>query len=109
MTRHLRSTTTTATDSPSSISSYTVSEPQRTEKTLSHPIIHQQKPAATHQSAPQHHHNALHQTLRHAAKQEPVREVTGPPSSPTITAIPEEIITFLRFFKIIYMNDKVTI
>ena len=92
---------------PSQVTPY--QNPNAPRKTLSHPIIHQQIPAATHQSAPQQHHNALHQTLRHTAKKEPVREVTGPPSSLTNTAIPEEIISFLRFFKIIYMNDKVTI
>ena len=66
-------------------------------QTLSHPIIHQQIPPATHQTAPHQYHKALHETLPHAAKQKPVREVTGPSSSLTNTAIPEEIISFLRF------------
>ena len=94
-------TTTTATDSPSSISSCTVSEPQRTDSNAPHPtnIIHQQIPPATHQTASHQHHNALHQTLPHAVKQEPVREVTRPSSSLTNTAIPGEIISFLRFLK----------
>ena len=82
--------------------------PNAPSQTLPHPtnIIHQQIPPATHQTAPHQHHNALHQTLPHAVKQEPVREVTRQPHEYSNTRGNHILSTI---FKIIYMNDKVTL
>ena len=70
-------------------------------QTLSHAAntTHQKIPLAPYHTVPHQYSNTPHQTLPHDGKMETAREQTHPSISVTNTAIPQEIISFLRFVK----------